>query len=801
MAMQLIRGRRSRRGQTIPIIALILVVLIAFAGLAIDGIHIYVVRRQAQNAADAAALAGGKWLIATGSLWSQPPLGTDKPVTAAHDLADINGFNTILDSSCDTWSSTSFTTAWVDVPGGCRTAGYHTLVTVNSPPKGSVPADCAAVPYNCIQVTVTSVFPNYLMGVLGIPLSTVSASATVLAQPPSSAFPTPPPAAVYLYQPPASACQVGQQCYDPTRAAARQQLACLNCPTFWANQGAGPVIAGLNGALLSPKRDVPALQANGDMLLSDNTTFCDPYGGATCNANVATGANGFGVATGSKIYCSAWGGGSANGLYPCTTTNPAPLGPIYGNEVGFNPETWKPTVDASKLPHCGALVLNGDSVPHSLGAADAACFPSSAEPYLIMPGIYSYIVINHGAYEFQSGLFDITTVAPQSAISHGRETAGTNGDFDLCGGVMSGCTATAGVWIGRGTNGFVNGVSGGSNCLGNSAAGGGGDQTIISGTGVSFRFEAASGGFVSTHEVQTIRLTAPGTGSLKSVDGIPLLIDMENPTATSHFDSQPPASGKSNGFTGIVYQTGLATGGGVEVNPGMGGSSAALSGQVIAYSFNTFGSRGPAVDFSHGYGSASAPIITSGGRNETSILTSESFADLGNGVGQLTMQYNDEWSLDAYNAYVKINGGNPIFFSQGIWTSNPQTPPPIINNPGDSNPAYPVAAQDVNGQYTKTVSSTGKPDWTYKLPDGSTFEVVGDWTWGHENAIPGAVRSAYTATLIYTFTAPPGSTIDVLVFMTDGDRCGDYVSAENIFNNVSNPRAGQQSSGSVLLIS
>ncbi|HYM50416.1 MAG TPA: pilus assembly protein TadG-related protein [Candidatus Limnocylindrales bacterium] len=790
-----IPGRR-KRGQTIPIIALILVVLIAFAGLAIDGVHVYLVRRQAQNAADAAALAGGKWLIATGGLWSAPPHGTDKPVTAAHDLAGINGFTTILDSSCDAWSPTSFTTTWVDA-GGCRGNGFSSKVTVNSPPHGSLPPDCVTVPYNCIQVTVTSQFPNYLMGVLGIPTSTVAATATVLAQPPSNAFPTPPPVALYLYEPPAAACAAPMQCYDPTRAASRVQLNCVNCPTFWSRPNAGPVIGGLNGKLLASAADQPALQANGDMLIQDNTTICDPYGGATCAQGVATGAMGFGLAGGAKLYCSGFGGGSANGLTGCTTSGPSPLGRIYGNEVGFTPETWSPNVDTSNLPHCGALVLNGDTVSRSLGGADAACYPPSSEPYLIMPGIYTYIVVNHGAYEFQAGLYDITAVAPQSAISHGHESSA---DYDLCAGV-AGCTASAGIWIGYGSNGYVPGSSGGSNCLGSPGSGGGGDATNVTGSSVSFRFESTSSGFVSTHEVQSVRLTAPGVGASKAVNGVPLLFDVENPTATVHLDAAPPANGKASGYTGVVYQTKNATGGGVEINPGLGGSKPALSGQVLAYSFNTFGSRGPALDFSQGYGTASAPVISSGGFNETSILTAETFADLGNGVGRLTLQYADEWALDAYDAYVKINGGNPIFFSQGIWTSTPQTPPPAVNVPGDSNPAYPAAAQDVNNQYAKTVDVNGLPDWTYKLADGSTFEVTGNWTWGHERSISGAQTASNTATLIYTFTAPPGSTIDVLVFMTDGDRCGDYVSADKIFNNVSNPQAGQQSAGGVLLIS
>ena len=53
----------NERGQAIVLIALALVALIAVTGLALDGGRLYQSRRQAQNAADAAALAGARLLI------------------------------------------------------------------------------------------------------------------------------------------------------------------------------------------------------------------------------------------------------------------------------------------------------------------------------------------------------------------------------------------------------------------------------------------------------------------------------------------------------------------------------------------------------------------------------------------------------------------------------------------------------------------------------------------------------------------------------------------------------------------
>ncbi len=54
---------RSEKGQVLVILVLVFVVLLGFAALAIDGGLIFVDRRGAQNAADAAALAGG-WKLA-----------------------------------------------------------------------------------------------------------------------------------------------------------------------------------------------------------------------------------------------------------------------------------------------------------------------------------------------------------------------------------------------------------------------------------------------------------------------------------------------------------------------------------------------------------------------------------------------------------------------------------------------------------------------------------------------------------------------------------------------------------------
>ena len=55
-------AEREKKGQALVLVALVLVALIALVGLAVDGGRLYALRRQVQNAADAAALAGAREL-------------------------------------------------------------------------------------------------------------------------------------------------------------------------------------------------------------------------------------------------------------------------------------------------------------------------------------------------------------------------------------------------------------------------------------------------------------------------------------------------------------------------------------------------------------------------------------------------------------------------------------------------------------------------------------------------------------------------------------------------------------------
>ena len=804
-------GRRRQSGQIIPIAAVAFIVLAAVAGLAIDASHDYLVKRNAQNAADFAALASAKEMTLSGNL-SAPLAANSKAVIVAHDFAANNGFSTVFSNACDSSSGGGFTTSWFDVAGlPCNaTSGFTTKVSVNSPATNltasPVPPVCLGTgKFTCAQVVITTSVAQLFAGVIGISRAYVTVGASAHATLPGASINAPPPDALFLYQP-QNGCQVTlQQCFTESLPVGRALMSCKsppatnNCPTFWARPGTAPKIFGYDGLYATPAADLTTVESNGDMVLQDRTTLCDPYNGATCSAGVPVGANGFAIPGGTKVYCSKYGVGAAFST-ACTTTGQPTPNELDAKQTGYMPPAyWYPTVSTSGLISCGGLILNGQAITGPCANA--------AEPYLIEPGFYTYIVINHGTYEFDQGLYDITGLAPvntvttagyfANGIDHSQEGAA---DFDLCTtGVANGCqTLTAGVWIGHGGGGFTGYVAPTSgSCSGgySGANGGGGDATIISGNSTVFRLEPTSGGFVSTHEVAGLNIAGAGVNSMAAVGGSPLAIDEEN-SSFIHIDAQPASN---NQIQGILYQNPGAIAGGVEMNLGMSSAAGgALVGQVVAYSFTTFGSPG-VLSFQNGYGAGTVPGIQTSGKNETSIISSVSLAAASTpGYETLTVNYTDEWAMDAYDQFIKVNNGQPIFFSEGIWTSVPPPgapQPPAANNPGDQFPAYPSAGAP--GTYT--IKAMSPPDWVYNIPNSnnSTIEVTGQWIWGHEKDIPNANSTNNIATVQYTFPIPSGNFVAVTVFVSDGDRCGDYAYASHTFKNTGGPGPGQQNVGGV----
>jgi Flp pilus assembly protein TadG len=788
----------------LPLFALMFVFLFGILSLALDAGHLFLVNLTVRSTVDAAVLAAGRTLGLQAQ--SLPPANSNNAaVKAAHDFAAANGFQTALNTTCDTYSTSQFSTTWYDVAAslGCGPGtGYTRRIDVYVPPQGPLTANCAATPFNCIQVKVTQQVQNYLFGALGIPFSTVSATATAYAQAPGSFSNYPAQNALYLYEKQAG-CAGGSQCFNEANPPSRSNLSCAgsgNCPTLWVQNGTAPLIQGID-ANLSGGTDTVAVQSRGDIVVQDTSgglTICDPFNGGTCASGSAVGARGFALDTGAHLRCN---GGTAQTPPLPACAGGASFGPLYGN--GYSPfvsATWPPQVSLTGLSTCGYLVLNGEQV-HSHAGLNAACDPGTSDIYTIKPGIYQYIVINHGQYEFAGGLFDITGSAPAAVIDHGREGS----DFDLCN-PNPGCTTTAAIWITRGSGSYTAAGGGGGSCAGGGGVQpGGGDLTQILGIGVAFKFESAAGGFVSSHAVTAIVLVGPGFGAMPAVNNVPLLFDMESTTSFIHLDATPPAFGYNpNRFQGIIYQNSNATAGGVEVNPGSAGSGyAPIIGQVLAYSFTTFGSAGTAVDFTKGLAGASMPVFSTGGKYEPSIMTGATLQPVAGDPTKekLVITYWDEFDLDAFDVYVKINNGNAIYFSKGYWPAS-STPPPG-NIPGDANPAYPVTSSPPAG-YT-IVASSPKPDWKYTEPDGSTYEVSGDWAWGHQLDIVAAGGGWGTGfgnqadTITYTFPIPAGNTVTVTAYMTDGDFCGDFVTGTWTFYNIGTTTPGKQVAGNLHL--
>ncbi|MDE3096190.1 MAG: hypothetical protein KGK07_09335 [Chloroflexota bacterium] len=148
-------ARRAERGQVLLLGAAFLVILVGATGLAIDAGVARIQRRDVQNAADAAALAG------------------------ADDLPDQSAAVAISDALCRAAQNGA-----VDQQGNvnCQNQSYGgdagVTVTVNSPPVHSKSHNGDP---NSVEVTITKKVRTSFMGVLGIRTVTVTAHAVATA--------------------------------------------------------------------------------------------------------------------------------------------------------------------------------------------------------------------------------------------------------------------------------------------------------------------------------------------------------------------------------------------------------------------------------------------------------------------------------------------------------------------------------------------------------------------------------------------------------------------------------------------
>jgi hypothetical protein len=154
----------SERGQAIVILALMMIGLLAFAALAIDGGNAYVERRRAQNAADAAALAG------TRQLWLLQVAENAEPATLLAAINQAAVSNGIAQSSAD-GTNVNVIAKYTDENGNLLGGGAGTKVGTIGIPYGA----------SGIQVQATRRFGTFIGGFFNqSPAASAQATAVII---------------------------------------------------------------------------------------------------------------------------------------------------------------------------------------------------------------------------------------------------------------------------------------------------------------------------------------------------------------------------------------------------------------------------------------------------------------------------------------------------------------------------------------------------------------------------------------------------------------------------------------------
>ncbi|MBI3732128.1 MAG: hypothetical protein HY259_01555, partial [Chloroflexi bacterium] len=151
----------ERRGQTLVLVGLMLVGMLGVVALAIDGGNLYVERRRAQNAADAAALEGTFQLMLCASACSEAAVRT-----ALNTLAEDNGLPDTTPPAHDAVNN-NLSGTYLNING----------VTLGAMGGGSVPAGATG-----LVLTTTHSFTTYFAGLLGFPTLSVGSSAVAQRQ-------------------------------------------------------------------------------------------------------------------------------------------------------------------------------------------------------------------------------------------------------------------------------------------------------------------------------------------------------------------------------------------------------------------------------------------------------------------------------------------------------------------------------------------------------------------------------------------------------------------------------------------
>jgi len=154
---------QSQKGQSIVIIAIVMVALLALAGLAIDGGNLYLQRRRAQNASDTAALVGTRILAQLMSVCETPDGDDDAQIEELIlQYAASNGFSEPEDGG----EGTEISAWYVDAD----------TVRQGEVGVGSIPAASTGV-----EVRIDAKVDTYFMRVVGYEQGSFAADATAMA--------------------------------------------------------------------------------------------------------------------------------------------------------------------------------------------------------------------------------------------------------------------------------------------------------------------------------------------------------------------------------------------------------------------------------------------------------------------------------------------------------------------------------------------------------------------------------------------------------------------------------------------
>ena len=389
-------GRRSQRGQTILLVAVSMVSLLAMAALAIDVVTLYVARTEVQRAADAAALAGAKALADSGVTTLPPGDTTDLPdaIILAESMA------------------TSAINAVVSAPP-----------PINNQVAGSPPTEVGSPTFNFTannNPTVTVVLqqtnlPTFFARIWGQSASTTSASATAEAYNPSNSVggsftpitprcvkpwlvanidptsPTPPPPRPPLI--------------DETSGAVVANLATLTATPFYLGPDCKrfPSQCALNNTPLTVLSGETGLQYLPALVTPSAADTCPTCAGGTnfeegtacCNAATYTcGGNTTNAVWDSTANPLKGGSASPAALATECLIHASTTGPAVGQDVLDYPFGWPggpPRITAGTANPMNTQVVTTSSSIVTIPILANAMFPSSTGPVTVVGFLQAFV--------------------------------------------------------------------------------------------------------------------------------------------------------------------------------------------------------------------------------------------------------------------------------------------------------------------------------------------------------------------------------------------------------------------------